>query len=79
MRLKEKLIKEIDKLNSREIVEIYKLILVVKSQEKINQESTPKQGYLRVRSALKNYQGRLSDEIIAEREERYGKQYGNRT
>ncbi|MBC8233286.1 hypothetical protein H8E77_27380 [bacterium] len=70
MRLKEKLIKEIDKLNSREIVEIYKLVLVVKSQEKINQESNPKQGYLRVRNALRNYCGRLSDEIRAEREER---------
>ena len=70
MQLKEKLIKEIDKLSSRELVGIYNLILVVRSQEKIEQESTAKQGYLRVRNALKNYRGKLSDEIIAEREER---------
>ena len=70
MQLKEKLIKEIDKLSSRELVGIYNLILVVRSQEKIEQESTAKQGYLRVRNTLKNYRGKLSDEIIAEREER---------
>ena len=69
MQLKEKLIKEIDKLSLRELVEIYNLILVLKSQ-KIDKESTAKQGYLRVRNALKNYRGKLSDEIIAEREER---------
>lgn len=70
MRLKEKLIKEIDKLSSKELVEIYNLILVTKRQQNVNQESTPKQGYLRVRDALRNYRGKLSDEIIAEREER---------
>lgn len=70
MRLKEKLIKEIDKLSSKELVEIYNLILVTKSQQNVNQESTPKQSYLRVRDALRNYRGKLSDEIIAEREER---------
>lgn len=69
MLLKEKLIKEIDKLSSSELVEIYNLILVAKSRKKI-QYSTTKQGYLRVRNALKNYQGKLSDEIIVEREER---------
>ena len=69
MQLKEKLIKEIDKLSLRELVEIYNLILVLKSQ-KIDKESTAKQGYLRVRNALKNYRGNISDEIIAEREER---------
>jgi hypothetical protein len=70
MQVKEKLIKEIDNLSSRELVEIYNLILVLKSQQRIDKESTAKQGYLRVRNALKNYRGKLSDEIIAEREER---------
>jgi hypothetical protein len=69
MRLKEKLIKEIDKLSSKELVEIYNLILVTKSQQNVNQESTLKQGYLKVRDALRNYRGKLSDKIIAEREE----------
>jgi len=43
MQLKEKLIKEIDKLSSRELGEIYNLILFVKSQQKIEQESYTKQ------------------------------------
>lgn len=78
MQLKEKLVKEIDKLSSRELAEIYNLILFIKSQQKhllernegIEKKSTAKRGYLRVRNALKNYRGKLSDEIIAEREER---------
>ena len=70
MRLKEKIITEIDKLSSKELVEIYNLILFTKSQQNVNQESTLKQGYLRVRDALRNYRGKLSNEIIAEREER---------
>lgn len=48
MQLKEKLIMEINKLSPRELIDIYNLILSIKSQQKINQSSDAKQGYLRL-------------------------------
>jgi len=70
MQLRDKLLKEIKRLSVRELTEVYSLVLALRSKQSIDKDSNHSQGYLRARKALKNYKGKLSDEIIAEREDR---------
>lgn len=70
MQLKEKLIKEIEQLDTRGLAEIYGIVLALKDRKMVGKNLYAERGYLRARKALRNYQGKLSDEIIAQREER---------
>ena len=70
MQLKEKLIEEIEQLDTKYIAEIYNMVLSLKDRKIVNKELPTEKSYLRVRKALRNYQGNLSDEIIAQREDR---------
>jgi len=70
MQLREKLIEEIEQLDIRYIAEIYSIVISLKDRQRVNREISVEEGYLRVRKALKNYQGNLSDIIITEREDR---------
>ena len=70
MQLKEKIIKEIDQLNPIELAEIYEMVMALKGQHRIGKNLSSNRGYLRVQKALESYKGNISDEIIAQREER---------
>lgn len=70
MQAKERLLKEIESLNSQQILKIYELVLTLKKQ---NQQVAPRNnptGYLRTRAALRNCKGSLSEDIIEERNDR---------
>lgn len=66
MQAKERLLKEIETLNSHNILKVYDLVLTLKKKgEKIELKKSSK-GYLRTRLALRDYKGSLSNDIIEE-------------
>jgi CTP:phosphocholine cytidylyltransferase-like protein len=77
MKIKEQTIKELESMNPAEMMIIYDLILSLKRKhashivEDIKYEKTNKlQPYIKVRNALKNCTGSMSEDILLEREER---------
>jgi hypothetical protein len=68
MQAKKRLAKEIDSLDTHDILRVYDLVSTLKNKEK--RVEPLKKGYLRARLALKNCKGSLSDDIIKERTER---------
>ena len=70
MLLKEKIIKEIDQLNPIELARIYDMVMILKRQHSIDKSPSSKNSYLKVRKALKSYQGSISEVIIDQRAER---------
>lgn len=69
MKLKEQLLKELDSLSQSEILRVYELVQTIKEQEKKGGNNS-KDGYMRVRQALKGCSGSFSDDIREERNER---------
>lgn len=69
MKLKKELIKMIDTLEGNQVLEIFDFIQKIASKN-IEIQSNNDKPYLKVREALKNINYSLSDEIIADREDR---------
>ncbi|MFH1146303.1 MAG: hypothetical protein V1736_01180 [Pseudomonadota bacterium] len=72
MKAKEGLIKDLDALDPGDLVKVYDFILALKGKAKLKQikSAVQSKGYLRVREALSRCRGSLSDDILADREER---------
>jgi hypothetical protein len=76
MKVKEQTIKELDSMNPTEMMIIYDLILFLKRKnlshgEGISYKKTDKlQPYIKVRNALKNCSGSMSEDVLLEREDR---------
>jgi hypothetical protein len=70
MLIRERVIKEIESLDTQQLFEIYSIISILKGREKITQTSDDEPGYLKMRKILSKFKGNLSDYIIEEREDR---------
>ncbi len=67
MKIKEQAIKELETLKPVEVMRVYDLILSLKDkrQKRIAKEALP--SYMRVREALKQCKGSLSEDILSNR------------
>jgi hypothetical protein len=72
MLIKEKVLEEIDTLNTQQLFDVYSLITILKGREKIikNSDGEQEQGYLKIQKILSKFKGNLSDYIIEDREDR---------
>ena len=70
MLIREKVIKEIESLDTQQLFVVYSLITILKGRETTVKASDDRQAHLEVRKALSRYKGNLSDYIIEEREDR---------
>jgi hypothetical protein len=72
MLIKEKVLEEIDTLNTQQLFDVYSLITILKGREKTIKDSDDEQeqGYLKVQKILSKFKGNLSDYIIEDREDR---------
>lgn len=70
MKVKEEAIKELENLKPDELMMVYDLILSFKGRKPIQKAKDTLPAYIRVRNALKQYKGSLSEDILADREER---------
>ena len=68
--IREKVIKEIESLDTQQLFEVYSLISILKGRETAIKVSDDEPGYLKVRKILSKIKGNLSDLIIEEREDR---------
>jgi hypothetical protein len=72
MKAKECLIKDLDSLDPGDLVKVYDLILALKGKGELRKTRPAVQpkGYLRIQKALSRFSGSLSDDILADREDR---------
>jgi hypothetical protein len=70
VKLKKELIKILDTLEGNQILEIYDFIQKIALQKNIEIRSNIDKPYLKVRQALKTINYSLSDDIIADRDDR---------
>ncbi|NIM10799.1 MAG: hypothetical protein GTO45_02330 [Candidatus Aminicenantes bacterium] len=70
MKVREQAIKELSQLTTMEILKVYNLILSLKDNSDNVRSRQSKTAYLRVREALKNCKGSLSEDILTAREDR---------
>ncbi len=70
MKIKEQTIKEIKNLKPAELIKVYDLILSLKSKLPKNKVREDVPAYMRVREALKQCKGSLSEDIVSAREDR---------
>ncbi|MEK7400134.1 MAG: hypothetical protein AAB116_24580 [Candidatus Poribacteria bacterium] len=70
MLIRERVIKEIESLDTQQLFEIYSIISILRGREKTTQTSDDEPGYLKIRKILNKFKGNLSDYIIEEREDR---------
>jgi len=70
MKLKEQAIKKLDELKPEALARVYDLIVELKRSEQGEKSKTTTADYIKVREALKQCKGSLSDDIIQEREDR---------
>lgn len=71
MKVIDKTIKELNDLNPDEALNVFNFVLALKETPKVNRRKGPQPDtYRNVRNALKNCPGTMSDDIIADREER---------
>ena len=70
MKLKEQAIKKLDELKPEALARVYDLIVELKGTEQAEKSKTATADYIKVRKALKQCKGSLSDDIIQEREDR---------
>jgi len=72
MLIREKVIKEIESLDTQQLFEVYSLITILKGREKTikNSDGEQEHGYLKVQKILSKFKGNLSDYIIEDREDR---------
>ena len=70
MKIKDKAIKELDNLNPGEVMIVYDLILSLKG--KIVEQNVKKRlpAYIRVRNALRQCKGSMSEDILTARKDR---------
>lgn len=69
MKIKEQAIKELEELRPAEMLRVYELILSLKKMNE-KQPKEPTLAYIRVREALRQCKGSLSEDILAAREDR---------
>jgi len=69
-RLQELVYSQLIDLNTREIMLVYEMIQLIRQPKVIKNEPKRSFPFFNVQQALKNIQGNLSYDIIAEREER---------
>ncbi len=70
MKVKQQAIKELETLRPTELMKVYDLILSFKQttpEQKVKEETS---GYAKVRKALKQYQGSMSEDILSARKDR---------
>lgn len=70
MKLKEQAIKKLDELKPGALARAYDLIVELKRTEQAEKRKTATADYIKVREALKQCKGSLSDDITQEREDR---------
>ncbi|MCH8317867.1 MAG: hypothetical protein IIA88_05120 [Bacteroidetes bacterium] len=71
MNIKQNTIEELNNLSDKEIMIIYGIVLNMKDRRiKKKDKESGKFSYLKVREALKNIKGNLSDDIVSNREDR---------
>jgi len=70
MKLKEQAIKRLDELKPEALARVYDLITELKRTDQVKKRKTTNTEYLKVREALKQCKGSLSEDIINEREDR---------
>ncbi len=74
MQLKERLINEINALPPEAVIDVYKMVLDLKSFKSLSNKASSGEGkipaYLQAQEILKKSSGSLSDDIISEREDR---------
>lgn len=68
--IKEQTIKELDKLKPQALAKVYDLITELKRTNQAKKSKMIAADYIKVREALKQYKGSLSEDIILEREDR---------
>jgi len=72
LNIKEQTIKELDELKPEALAKVYDLITELKriNQAKKNKPTAAAADYIKVREALKQCKGSLSEDIMLEREDR---------
>jgi len=70
MKVREKTVQELGELDPSEVLRVYDLILLLKKRLPKSKRARNVLPYMQVRDALKKCQGSLSEDIIADREER---------
>jgi hypothetical protein len=70
MKIKEQTIKELEELKPRELIRVYDLILSLKRKPEEERRKGGSPAYLRVREALKQCKGSMSEDILLDRENR---------
>ena len=72
MKVKERVIRDLDTLDPTDMVKVYDLILSLKRKGKSEAKRTPSplRGYLRAQKALEPCHGSLSDDVVADRGDR---------
>lgn len=70
MKLKEQAIKKLDELKPDALARVYDLIIELKRTEQAEKSRITTADYMKVREALKQCKGSLSDDIIRERADR---------
>ena len=70
MKLKDRAIKKLDELKPEALARVYDLIIGLEQTKAAKKTKTTTADYIKVRKALKQCKGSLSDDIIQEREDR---------
>ncbi|GJQ48141.1 MAG: hypothetical protein H3C64_09010 [Candidatus Kuenenia stuttgartiensis] len=70
MKIKEQTIKELETLSPSELITVYEMILSLKARDRKRESREGEPAYLRVRKALKQCKGSLSEDIKLQREDR---------
>jgi hypothetical protein len=70
MKLKEQAIKKLDELKPEALARVYDLIMELKRSDQARKAKATTGDYLKVREALKQCKGSLSEDILREREDR---------
>ena len=70
MKLKEQAIKKLDELKPEALARVYDLIMELNRADQAKKSKTTTADYIKVRRALKQCKGSLSDDIMQEREDR---------
>jgi len=70
MKIKDQTIKELQELKPTELIKVYDLILSLKKRTLTTRKEKSVPAYLKVRGALRQCKGSLSEDILAVREDR---------
>jgi len=70
MKIKDQTIKELQELKPTELIRVYDLIISLKKKTPNARKEKSVPAYLKVRGALKQCKGSLSEDVLAVREDR---------